>query len=156
MPGETHSKPLQLPPSASAAERAQRRFLLLKGTSPWLQDEPRPEPIDRSKIVACPAEGCYKRFLDQSFLERHQVVHAKPARDIAAESAAAAVELIVKTITGRIASADLVVGDAVKLGALADELGVTRARIETAVTRLVREGVLGFSGIGSARRTLVI
>lgn len=154
MPSDTHSKPLQHPPSTTAVERVQHRFVVSRGTSPFYPDE-KAQPVDRSQIVGCPV--CHRRFLNETFLERHQKDYAKPKpAKTTAEEIAAAVERVVETITGRIGSGELRLGDAIKQSSLADELGYPRTRVEAAVAQLVERGRLEYSGVGSARRALVV
>jgi Bacterial regulatory proteins, gntR family len=154
---EAHRKPLQHPASTTAAERVQHRYVVAAGSSPFYDDEPRPQPIDRSQIVGCPADGCISRFLNDEFLAKHmEIKHQARQTKTTAEEIAAAVDRVTETITSRISGGDLKPGDVIRQSALADELGYPRTRVEAAVTGLVREGVLGFSGAGSARRTLVV
>lgn len=144
-------------PGGTAAEQLQHRIVLAAGSSPFY-DEPKAESIDRTQIVACPVEGCHKRFVNATFLERHQLDHApRPKPTAAAEiDREHAVGLVVSTIGDRIASGELKAGRALSISGLAAELGVTRGRVEAAIEQLVRTGRLGYAGVGYARRCVVV
>jgi hypothetical protein len=58
------------------------------------------------------------------------------------------VELVVATLTDRITAGELKAGQAVSIAASAAELGVTRSRVEAAVSALVKAGRLGYAGVG--------
>jgi DNA-binding GntR family transcriptional regulator len=87
---------------------------------------------------------------------QHRIVapHTKPVKvDL---DGAAAVDLVVSTIGDRIGNGELKSGQALNQGALADELGVTRFYMQMAIEQLVRTGALGYSGLGRARRCVVV
>jgi hypothetical protein len=152
------------PPSRTAQEQLHHQITLAKGSSPFYPDEtPRSTP-DTSVQARC--SECGKHFVGTAagkasgesllaHLERDHAPKPQPTRaaDIEREQA---VELVRTTLAGRIASAELQAGQVLSIAGLAEELGTTRTRVEAAVSALVKAGRLGFLGVGSARRCVVV
>jgi hypothetical protein len=151
MPVDTSSFQQPHPPSTSAREKMEHRYVLNWGTSPFY-DEPKPEPVDRTKFVACSCCSPSRRFLNDVFL----AAHTESRKPKPKTGDAAATELVRATIADRISSGELRVGQTVILAQLVEQLGTTRHHVQAAVERLIAAGVLGYSGVGVTRRVIVI
>jgi hypothetical protein len=153
--------PLRHTPSGTAQDQLQLHQVLRAGSSPFHRGKPQPQPLDRSKIVGCLVDGCYKRFLNQAFLDRHQAdEHApkpRPARGGAPRSdeSVEAITLFRETVLARIDNGALKPGNTIVIGRLANELAISRYRAELAIEVLVKEGALVYVGTSFSRRAVV-
>ncbi len=148
-------------PGKTAQDAVRDRRACL-ATSPFHRDTPRPQPLDRSQIVACPADGCYKRFISADFLAQHQELDhgPRPVRvktTAQSRESAALLQRIVDTITDRIADGSYKPGTILSQAALSDELGVTRHFTTQGIEQLIAAGALQWSNATSAygRRPMV-
>lgn len=141
------------PSTVTARDKMEHRQTVAGGSSPFYGDEPRPAPIDRTKIVVCPVENCRRHFLNETFLAKHIESRHQPKPKTAD---AAATELVRATIADRIESGELKPGQPLIQAKLIEQLGTTRHHVQSAVEQLIAADVLGYSGVGVTRRVIVV
>lgn len=70
-------KPYRHLPGKTAAEQLAHNLVVAKGSSPFYDDEPKPQPIDRTQIVTCSCCSPPRRFVGtagktaEEWLARH-------------------------------------------------------------------------------------